>query len=86
MSLPVLFIKEFKGEQKSFVRFRDQYDRVIHNSLDFSKAQKLRYVLCYTDGKPRKELGDVTISNELYKAAEETLKKAYNNSLKLRLL
>lgn len=77
--LPPIEIPKFKGDEKEWPPFIEIFNSLIHENTRLSNVEKLRYLLSFLEGNPRKLIEHFTITSANYESALKLLKGRYEN-------
>lgn len=77
VKLPRLTIQNFSGEVTQWQSFWGQFEATIHSNKKLADIDKFNYLKSYMQGVAAKAIGGLTLTNENYSKAVETLKSRF---------
>ncbi|XP_065078929.1 uncharacterized protein LOC135701909 [Ochlerotatus camptorhynchus] len=82
--LPQISLPEFDGDFKGWLSFKSTYVSLIHESGELSDVQKFHYLKSALKGEVAKLIESLTLTNENYPIAWDTITKRYSNEYLLK--
>ncbi|XP_062713249.1 uncharacterized protein LOC134290197 [Aedes albopictus] len=82
--LPQISLPEFDGDYKGWLSFKSTFVSLIHDSLELSDVQKFHYLKSALKGEAAKLIESLTITNDNYAIAWDTITKRYSNEYLLK--
>ncbi|XP_062557415.1 uncharacterized protein LOC134222287 [Armigeres subalbatus] len=82
--LPQISLPEFDGDFKGWLSFKSTFVSLIHDSNELSDVQKFHYLKSALKGEAAKLIESLTITNDNYVIAWETITKRYSNEYLLK--
>lgn len=82
--LPQISLPEFDGDYKGWLCFKSTYISLIHESQELSDVQKFHYLKSAMKGEAAKLIESLTITNDNYAIAWDTITKRYSNEYLLK--
>ncbi|XP_048007652.1 uncharacterized protein LOC125242762 [Leguminivora glycinivorella] len=79
VKLPAIVLPVFSNNYEEWPTFHDLFTSLVHNNTSLSKVQKLHYLKSSIAGEAAALLKHVTITEQNYELAWETLKQRYGN-------
>lgn len=74
-----LAVPKFKGDQKEYTSFRNQFDVLVHNNQSLQPVIKFSYLKAYLEGEPLKIINNLLLNDENYHLALGILDSRYSN-------
>lgn len=82
--LPQIALPEFNGDYRVWLSFKSIFVSMIHESTELCDVQKFHYLKTALKGEAAKLIESLTITNENYLIAWETITKRYSNEYLLK--
>ncbi|XP_062538799.1 uncharacterized protein LOC134207095 [Armigeres subalbatus] len=82
--LPQISLPEFDGDYKGWLSFKSTFVSLIHDSNELSDVQKFHYLKSALKGEAAKLIESLTITNDNYAIAWDTITKRYSNEYLLK--
>ncbi|XP_055591098.1 uncharacterized protein LOC129743154 [Uranotaenia lowii] len=82
--LPQISIPDFDGDYRQWLSFKATFVSLIHDSMELSEVQKFHYLKSALKGEAAKLVESLTLTNENYIIAWETITKRYSNEKLLK--
>ncbi|XP_055603791.1 uncharacterized protein LOC129752026 [Uranotaenia lowii] len=82
--LPQISIPSFDGDYRNWLAFKATFESLIHEVDDLSEVQKFHYLKSALKGEAAKLIESLTVTNENYLIAWETISKRYSNEKLLK--
>ncbi|XP_073963144.1 uncharacterized protein [Choristoneura fumiferana] len=79
VKLPAIHLPVFSNNYEEWPTFHDLFTSLVHNNPSLSKVQKLHYLKSSIAGEAAALLKHVTITEQNYELAWQTLKQRYGN-------
>ncbi|XP_026474282.1 uncharacterized protein LOC113377981 [Ctenocephalides felis] len=81
VKLPDIVLPRFNGEYNSWVEFKDIFISLIHNNKNLTDVEKLYYLKGSLSSGPSKLIANLTMTNQNYAIAWNSLTQHYDNKL-----
>ncbi|XP_055589930.1 uncharacterized protein LOC129742106 [Uranotaenia lowii] len=82
--LPQISIPDFDGDYRQWLSFKATFVSLIHDSVELSEVQKFHYLKSALKGEAAKLIASLTLTNENYIIAWETITRRYSNEKLLK--
>lgn len=83
VKLPNLSIPTFSGKYDDWLSFYDLFTALIKDNSQLNNVQKFVYLKSALKGEPLELISNLSLTNDNYEIAIETLKKRYDNKLSI---
>lgn len=80
IQLPKIQIKEFSGDYRQWISFKNIFSILIHEKESLPKIQKFYYLKSHVVGEANQLINHYTITDDNYDAAWQTLCNRYDNN------
>lgn len=78
-ALPKITIPQFSGDYQSWISFRDLFSSLISNNHELNNVEKMHYLKTSLTGEAARLISNISISEENFIRAWETLTSRYEN-------
>ncbi|XP_062704418.1 uncharacterized protein LOC134286764 [Aedes albopictus] len=82
--LPQISLPQFDGDYKGWLSFKSTFVSLIHESHELGDVQKFHYLKSALKGEAAKLIESLTITNDNYAIAWNTISKRYSNEYLLK--